>query len=144
MGDVNQNASVSWITAGGGATEVVTDVSQIKYGDGMYLQSNLDFAKSSNYDFIYLSSWNEYETFFGLRLFEPTKEFGSSQLEVLSAFLGPSYSEDVFKVCTEYFIKRKAFPSNDLVQLQLDQIREYVLSNQFEKAIELNGMITGG
>lgn len=119
----------------------IESVSDILYDEGIHLKENLNRAKENGNGFIYLDTWNNYFTHIRLNLFEPTREFGHSQLSVLSEFLGAGYGEAEFKVCTDYYIKRKAFPNDELVQLKLDQIKQYILSNQMDKAIELNATI---
>lgn len=123
------------------AEEGIQTVSDVLYDDGVHLLASLNEAKNLNPDYIYLASWNFYAMFRRLNLFEPTREFGNSQLTVLSQFLGTNYSDAEFKVCTDYYIKRKALANDAFAQLQLDQIKQYLISNQIDKAIELNAMI---
>lgn len=119
----------------------VDDVKSV-YREGDFMRNNLEWlAGTSGAEYITME-WNDYiNSFNAVRLIEPSLELGSDQLTILAETLGTYYSEEVFKVCTDYYIKRKALSNDEFAQKQLDQIKQYLLSNQVDKAMELNAEI---
>ncbi len=107
---------------------------EIIHNNTSVLNQTLNLASLNKIEAIQLVTWNDFGEG---TMIEPTKEFGYSMLEVVQDFAAVSYSSEHLEQIFKYYTFRKEFENDQLIQLKLDQVFQYLNSLQVERATSL-------
>lgn len=113
----------------GGASTVIGW--KIDHNNGTTLDETLALAKSSNLKYLQLITWNDFGEG---TMFEPTREFGYTYIEKVKTFAAVQNTGNEFENIGELYNLRKKFKGNSAVQKKLDQVFQYFVSLQTDKA----------
>lgn len=104
---------------------------KIDHNNGTTLDETLALAKSSNLKYLQLITWNDFGEG---TMFEPTREFGYTYIEKVKTFAAVQNTGNEFENISELYNLRKKFKGNSAVQKKLDQVFQYFVSLQTDKA----------
>ncbi len=108
-----------------------TGQTEISHNNGNTLRESLQRAKDANVDFIQVVTWNDWGE--GTAI-EPSKEHKFNQLNIIQDFLGVSYNSNDLELPIKLYQKRKEHKGKDLENKKLDQVFQYLISLQIDKA----------
>lgn len=106
----------------------------IEHNNGTTLEQTLAMAKSANVNYLQLITWNDFGEG---TMIEPTKEFGYTYLEKIKTFAGVKNTNSAFADISTLYNLRKEKKGNTDAQKKLDNVFDYFVSMQPEKAKQL-------
>jgi len=106
----------------------------IAYHNGNLFEQLLKLAQDEQMKYLQLITWNDFGEG---TMIEPTKEFQYTFLESIQRFTGVAYKKEHLEASYKYFNLKKQWNNNASKQEQLQQVFYYLISLQYEKAIEL-------
>jgi hypothetical protein len=104
------------------------------YNNGELFKSLLELGKTKGMNYLQLVTWNDFGEG---TMIEPTLEFEYKFLTVNQQFAGVKYSEKELKTIKQLFDLRKLHKDKKEKNKKLDQIFYYLVSLQYDKAVEL-------
>ena len=107
---------------------------EVAHNETSILNQTLGLATASNIDALQLVTWNDFGEG---TMIEPTEEFGYTLLEEVQNFAGVDYTKEPLEMIFQYYILRKELIDDEIAQLKLDQVFQYLNSLQIARASDL-------